>query len=82
MLVEARLYDSPAGRIVVPWLLGYTEQARIVKRESRSQVSRLGVERGEEAYVAAFEQSALAGGKSKAALRSLLGAWPSKKISR
>ena len=29
------MYDSPAGRVVSPWLFGYTEQARVAKRESR-----------------------------------------------
>lgn len=76
LLVEARLYDSPAGRIVVPWLYGYTEQARVAKRESRAQASRLGVERGEEAYVAAVEQGALPA-EVKTAVHDLLDAWPS-----
>lgn len=79
LLVEARLYESPAGRIVVPWLLGYTEQARVVKRESRSQASRQGVERGEEAYLAALDQIAVPA-EVKTAVRNMLGAWPSRSL--
>lgn len=75
LLVEARLYESPAGRVVVPWLLGYTEQARVAKRESRSQVSRPGTERGEDAYSAAVAQSDLSS-DVKSAIHQLLTAWP------
>jgi hypothetical protein len=75
-LVEARLYDSPTGRIVVPWLFGYTEEARVAKRESRTQVSRQGSERGEEAYRTAIDQSGLPQEVSSA-IRALLDAWPS-----
>ena len=79
LLVEARLYDSPAGRIIVPWLLGYTEQARVVKRESRAQVSRLGAEGGEDAYIANIEEGTLPP-EVKAAMHKLLSAWPSRNL--
>jgi hypothetical protein len=76
LLVEARLYDSPSGRIVVPWLFGYTEEARVAKRESRSQVARLSSERGELAYTSAVEQSILPQ-EVKSAIRTMLDTWPS-----
>lgn len=75
LLVDARLYESPAGRVVVPWLLGYTEQARVAKRESRSQVSRPASERGEDAYSAAVSQSDLSP-DVKSAIHLMLSAWP------
>lgn len=50
LLVEARMYDTPAGRVVSPWLFGYTEQARVAKRESRAQLSRATKIYGENAY--------------------------------
>lgn len=77
LLVEARLYDSPSGRVVVPWLFGYTEEARVAKRESRAQVVREGAPRGEEAYVAAFEQGLLEE-PIKAGIRHMLNAWSNK----
>lgn len=74
LLVEARLYESPAGRVVVPWLFGYTEQARVAKRESRAQVVRQAGSRGEEAYVQATAQGQLPS-EVQAAIRTLLSEW-------
>lgn len=79
LLVEARLYDSPNGRVVVPWLFGYTEEARIAKRESRAQVAREGTPRGEEAYIAAVEQGPLEE-TVKAGIRQMLNAWPGRSL--
>jgi hypothetical protein len=59
---------------VVPTLFGYSEQARIAKRESRSQASGR-TERGEEAYLAAVARSELSP-ETKAAIDTLLKAWP------
>ena len=76
LLVEAKLYESSSGRIVVPWLFGYTEQARVAKRESRTQASRGSAERGEEAYRTAVAQSDIPE-RTRVAISALLGAWPS-----
>lgn len=61
LLVEARMYDSPAGRVVSPWLFGYTEQARVAKRESRAQLTRSTRVYGENAYYEALRSSATEG---------------------
>jgi len=74
-LVEARIYESAAGRIVVPWLFGYTEQARVAKRESRAEVVRIGGERGEEAYLQALTQ-AVVDVESRAACELVLDSFP------
>ena len=75
LLVEARLYDSPSGRIVVPWLFGYSEEARVAKRESRALATRQTSERGESAFRAAVEGSGLSNEVTDA-IRTLLDAWP------
>ena len=74
LLVEARLYDSPSGRIVVPWLFGYSEEARVVKRESRAQATRQTSERGESAFRAAVQSSDLPHDVTDAIL-TLLDTW-------
>lgn len=79
LLVEARLYDSPSGRVVVPWLFGYTEQARVAKRESRTKASLAGTERGEEAYRRALAQDSIPD-VVRSAVDALLGAWPTGKL--
>ena len=75
LLVEARLYESPSGRIIVPWLFGYSEEARVAKRESRAQATRQTSERGEGAFRAAVEGSDLQS-EVKDAILALLDAWP------
>lgn len=75
LLVEARLYESPSGRIIVPWLFGYSEEARVAKRESRAQVTRQTSERGEGAFRAAVAGSDLLS-EVKDAILALLDAWP------
>ena len=54
-LVEARQYQSVSQRIVVPWLFGYTEEARVTKRETRKEAQAASGERSEEAYWEAVE---------------------------
>lgn len=73
LLVEARLYESPAGRVVVPWLFGYTEQARVAKRDSKAEVVRQNADRGEEAYLRALEQL---DPSAKLVLETLINAFP------
>jgi hypothetical protein len=73
LLVEARLYQAPAGRVVVPWLFGYTEQARVAKRESRAEVVRQGTVRSEEAFLQAIEEL---DPPTKAAVEALISAFP------
>ena len=75
LLVEARLYDSPSGRIVVPWLFGYSEEARVAKRESRAQATRQTSERGEGAFRVAVEGSDLPD-EVRDSIRTLLDGWP------
>ena len=75
LLVEARLYDSPSGQIIVPWLFGYSEEAKVAKRESRSQATRQTSERGEGAFRAAVESSDLPS-EVRDAILVLLDAWP------
>jgi|GEM_PF-6818717 len=75
LLVEARLYESANGRIVVPWLFGYTEEARVAKRESRAQAAGRVSERGEAAFAAAIDDAGL-GSEVRSAIRILLEAWP------
>ena len=55
LLVEARQYQSASQRIVVPWLFGYTEEARVAKRDSRKEAQASSGERSEEAYWEAVE---------------------------
>lgn len=50
LLVEARQYRQGNNRIVVPWLFGFTEEARVAKRESRAETLRESGDRGEEAF--------------------------------
>lgn len=74
-LVEARMYESGSGRIVVPWLFGFTEQARVAKRESRAEVVRMSGESRESAYLQALAQSDI-DATSKAAVHVLLDSFP------
>ena len=80
LIVEARLYESPSGRLVVPSLFGYTDQARVAKRESRAQASVPPSARGEEAYLAAVEQGPLPP-EVKAAIKALLSTWPARELA-
>ncbi len=35
LIVEARQYQQENSRVVVPWVFGFTEDARVANRESR-----------------------------------------------
>ena len=59
LLVEAKIYESSAGRIVVPCLFGFTEEARVAKLESKAAVGRLTAERGESAFWDAIDNGDL-----------------------
>jgi hypothetical protein len=50
LIVEARQYESGDKRIVVPWVFGFTEQARVAKQESRAQTMRTSAKRGPDAF--------------------------------
>lgn len=54
LLVEARQYAHSSGRIVVPWLFGFTEEARVAKRESTAELARVATVRGEAGFLAAI----------------------------
>ena len=73
LLVEARLYEGPSGRIAVPWLFGYTEEARLAKRASKAELARQGTDIGKDAFLKAVD---LLEAPSKAAINTLLCAFP------
>jgi hypothetical protein len=50
LIVEARQYQQGGSRIVVPWVFGFTEEARVAKRESRAETIRTSVVKGEAAF--------------------------------
>ena len=50
LIVEARLYQQESSRIVVPWVFGFTEEARVAKRESKAETVRASVVKGEDAF--------------------------------
>ena len=50
LIVEARLYQQGNSRIVVPWVFGFTEEARAAKRESKAETVRASVEKGEDSF--------------------------------
>jgi hypothetical protein len=47
LIVEARQYEHRDARIVVPWVFGFTEEARVAKRESRAETERSSPAKGE-----------------------------------
>ena len=57
LLVEARQYEQGLGRVVVPWLFGFTEEARVAKRESRAETVGSSKDRGMEAFWKALSGS-------------------------
>jgi len=75
LLVEARLYESSGGRIVVPWLFGYTEEARIAKLQSKAEVGKLKANGGETAFWEAIASGDLPDGV-KTAVRELVTSIP------
>ncbi len=59
-LVEARQYERDGLRIVVPWVFGYTEEARVARQEERAAAkSVLSGAHGEEAFWKAIDATSL-----------------------
>jgi hypothetical protein len=59
LIVEARQYLLGNERIVVPWVFGFTEEARVAKRESKEGIERASVAKGEAAFWDRIEASEL-----------------------
>ncbi len=51
LIVEVRMYDTDAGRIVDPRLFGFTEQARVAKREAVLQQRMEALAKGKASFV-------------------------------
>jgi hypothetical protein len=45
LIVEARQYKHDNARIVVPWVFGFSEEARVAKKESKAETGRASVAR-------------------------------------
>jgi hypothetical protein len=76
LLVEARQYQHGPNRIIVPWLFGFTEEARVTKRESRAETIRAAGERGPAAFWSAVEAGPLSAAVREK-MRFLVDAWDS-----
>ena len=61
LIVEARQYQQGASRIVVPWVFGFTEAARVAKRESKAETMSISGPAGEAAFWNAIESDASLG---------------------
>lgn len=59
LIVEARQYQHRDARIVVPWVFGFTEEARVAKRDSKAETARSSPAKGEAAFWEAIEASGL-----------------------
>ena len=70
------MYESSAGRIVVPWLFGFTEKARVAKRESKVETGKLRSNQGESAFWEAIENGDLTE-TVKSSVRQLVNSLPS-----
>ena len=57
LIVEARQYEKDNLRIVVPWLFGFTEEARIAQRNSMTETVQSPQDYGEENFFVALTQS-------------------------
>jgi len=57
LIVEARLYQEGSSRIVVPWVFGFTEEARVAKQKSNAETVRASVVKGEDAFWASVENA-------------------------
>jgi len=80
LLIEARQYQYASQRVVVPWLFGYTEEARVVKRETRKEAQTSSGERGPEAYWKEVEKCN-ASPDVKSAMRSFVSAFENPPLS-
>lgn len=61
LIVEARQYQHGDARIIVPWVFGFTEEARVAKRDSKAETVRSSPTKGEAPFWEAIEASALRG---------------------
>ncbi|HEY7392808.1 MAG TPA: hypothetical protein VH640_30085 [Bryobacteraceae bacterium] len=59
LIIEARQYQYGDARIVVPWVFGFTEEARVAKRESKLETERLSPAKGEDAFWEALRTSGI-----------------------
>ena len=80
LLVEARQYQHGENRIVVPWLFGFTEEARVAKRESRAETIRVSGERGAQAFWQAVESGPIPE-PARADMRKLVASWETGPLS-
>lgn len=79
-LVEARQYQFASQRVVVPWLFGYTEEARVVKRETRKEALAPSEGRGEEAFWMAV-QTDVSSPDTPSAMRNFISAFETRPLS-
>jgi hypothetical protein len=79
-LVEARQYQCASQRVVVPRLFGYTEEARVVKREARKEAQASSGELGPEAYWKGVEKY-IASKEVQSAMRNFIGAFEKPPLS-
>lgn len=61
LIVEARQYQHGDARIVVPWVFGFTEEARVAKGASKAETERSSPAKGETPFWEAIEASPLRG---------------------
>jgi hypothetical protein len=59
LIVEARQYQQGAARIVVPWVFGFTEEARVAKKGSKPETVGSAGAKGETAFWGGIEASGL-----------------------
>jgi hypothetical protein len=71
LIVEARQYQHENARIVVPWVFGYTEEARVAKVKSKAEIESVSPAKGETPFWEALEASEVASGW-KEAIRSFV----------
>ena len=79
-IVEARQYQHALQRVVVPWLFGYTEEARVVKRETRKEATTNSGVRGPEAYWKEVE-SLVSSPETSSAMQAFLRAFDAQPLS-
>jgi hypothetical protein len=80
LIVEARQYQQGNDRIVVPWLFGFTEEARVAKRESRADTIRAAGERGEDAFWRSVESGGLSE-STRNKMREFIADWSNGRLS-
>jgi hypothetical protein len=59
LIVEARQYQHRNERILVPRVFGFTEEARVAKRESKKELEQASLVKGEAAFWAGLQASPL-----------------------